>query len=420
MDIAGIESRRVSRRRFLRVIGSAFGGSAAATCRGGSDANRESPALLADCERQLALVHEAVMGWHRKRGQFPAVLSDLVNEGAIDDRYLICPVLRQNRRLSTRDPSLKTQLSRESLSLYTYEFASRAGSDIPAKKLLQRQVVGDWIPIVRCGEHDDPASGQGRIMINIGVNGALYRSRVYWEAQFAGVCLTSYLRSSSFLKARGWPLSRHIKARSAALPLDKSLDLSDFYNALIDGSWRLPLPDSGGLTEFLQLLDERSVLAVDGVEYDVRGVLSLDGVGLKGSGLRDKDYDGDYESPRESAVIPCQLKGRSLSVLAGCVFGASRGADAGHLEVGFEGGGTAKLPLIYGGNIASTEALCQGWDGPPSKCVWSHDGAREGHEPLAVFRLLWPPWEMERTVVNVVFRSGASSVSPFLLAVSIS
>src|SRR5262245_5664524 len=228
----------------------------------------------AACQQQLNIIHGAIQEYLERNQHLPRWLSELVPDYIHDPKMLVCPYVDSTGSLSKwREGFVNYPVFGDPAQCsYAYEFCTIPIPKIPdftCRDYKQRQMamIGFSVPIVRCFAH--------RPILNLGFDGSIYLSRSEWEdnfvispkheAAFHNVWLLTFQKRS----LNEIVLELVEPRKPEANP--RLLDLSGYYNASLLHLSQLDL--SGKL---LTAYPE-DILKIEGIEFDVRGLVHLTG-----------------------------------------------------------------------------------------------------------------------------------------------
>jgi len=153
---------------------------------------------------------------------------------------------------------------------------------------------------------------------------------------------------------------------------------------------------------------------LDGVSFDVRGVVQLDGMQLRAYGHR---------YPPRVMGVPIGQICRRLHFLHATIWGGAPGEQVGDYTIHYADGQTATLPVRYG------ETLADWWEGPfdiPStgssyRVAWTGANAlaRSTHVVQRLYHTVWdnPRPEMRLTSLDLISRG--LTATPFIVAITV-
>ncbi len=190
------------------------------------------------------------------------------------------------------------------------------------------------------------------------------------------------------------------------------IDLSGKYNGLLTERWH---PETGNeaLAENHLGALPRGVQALGGVEFDVRGVIQLDGLQAQFAGA---------DFPREVKGIRVGQKCRRLHFLHGTGWRGEDGATIGRYVLHYAGGQTADLPILYGVDVrdwwvSSSEPK----DAKSAAIVWtgSNPAADAMGTSLRLFKRTYDNPKPDLEIESLDFVSALSDSAPFLIAATV-
>ncbi|MHB8520167.1 MAG: tetratricopeptide repeat protein [Limisphaerales bacterium] len=165
------------------------------------------------CRANLARIARAIAAYKTDHHAVPNWLSDLVPKYLSDTNALVCPIAQRNGIThpfaQLTDPKIETS--------YNYEFCpAPMGGIWGGGPLLMRdwkeaeaKLLGDKVPIVRCGLHDRS--------LNLSVGGQVYESKkLEWEADFQDQVSMADLNPRKLLADQAVALYRREAAKGSA------------------------------------------------------------------------------------------------------------------------------------------------------------------------------------------------------------
>ena len=309
------------------------------------------------CHRHLEAIYKAIQAYREKNKDVPNWLSDLIPNFLQDTNLLICPVALRtgagNPSRLTADPKFATS--------YSYQFCPVSmgsvwqGEEI-SMRTYQRKLMGQLgsdVPIVRCSLHDK--------VLNLSFGGRIFESSQNWEGNFAGVInplalSPNRLAASEAAEFSGPPPSGAVALEGAA-PWAKLLnsriparadaakpgliDLTGYYNAGLTETWHPPNDVSMGHRNDLSNLP-RGLQKLSGVEFDVRGVIQLQGRTLQGWGAA---------FPEQVKGIKVKQAAKALHFLHGAGYQARDGTVIGYYIINYSSGPERRIPIVYGQDV---------------------------------------------------------------------
>lgn len=201
-----------------------------------------------------------------------------------------------------------------------------------------------------------------------------------------------------------WP------ARSPATPAT-CIDLTEAYNGHLDSGW-IPAEAYEGHEDTLHKLP-KGIQQLDGVTWDIRGVVSTGRVG-KQPFIR-------WRVGREVLGIPIHRTARRLHFLHAAHFGNHVGERAGTYRLHYADGSTADLPLLAGRDIG------EWWDGFQfSRCdagsiAWESTtswSSRNGHN-VRLYHRAWDNPHPDREIRSIDLIAEGYAVIPFVVAITV-
>lgn len=372
------------------------------------------------CRRNLKLIFDAVSRYASERGEHPYRLSDLAGT-YIDQDVLICPSLVSRGRLQNPRSDLVSNIANDPLTFYVWEYSLKKldGTKMTNREFKARQrqtAAGDWVPMVRCQAHMRP---DRPLHLNLAFGGAVYESGLYWETHFRHLCPLPYLGHSEIFFSEAHPprYTADIPKRSGRAA-EGSLDLSDAYNALLSDPWNSD-ESSDRLNDWVAQLGPEWLFEHDGISFDVRGVVQVEGDSVRL--LRDNDPSNQLAFyPRLARPIAVNRPVSRLHALAGVIYAGDEGTEVGRLTL-FRGDREVEsLSLLQGGHVRPQPTGKE----PPesaSRLVYHREPApgTTKDAPHAVYHVTWPMKAAGTGVDRLEFSALDGATSPFLMAVTV-
>jgi hypothetical protein len=367
------------------------------------------PALQEECWQQLRRIHEALQGYRQKNdGRLPAWLSDLYPQHLANRNLRVCPFVRQMGQVDEWRKGLREEVFRDPGTTYSYEFCDVELEDLKRVyglsitlreyKERQRKLLGDVVPIARCIAH--------RPVLNLAYSGKIYTSDKHWEDAFAHqvnhVDLMAVIVFADKVREK---LRRGPFPDRDPLASGRLLDLSAHYVAPLSARW---LPDTYSLDNSLRTLPT-GVQRLAGVDWDLRGLIQLAGsptVRL---------------FPDKVVGIRLAQKARALHFLHATIFSVAPDTPIARYVVHYGDDTTAKIPLVYGQDLAEWWGTVGSRDAPAPRIAWEGSNAAaasEGHV-LRLYHSRWEnPWP-DLELARIDFISELSGSAPFLIAITL-
>ena len=233
------------------------------------------PAHRDQCRLQLSRIYGAIQEYQKVHGVLPQWLSDLVPDFISDPEILLCPYVKKSGKVKKwRDAWRVFPVFADPVQCtYSYEFCLASIPGLPGvtcREYKQGQMVllGFGVPIARCLAH--------RPVLNLACDGSLYESDVCWEDNFVRAPKDEAILHDILLalgQAQTRPILRLTPPRDPQAD-PRALDLSEHYTATL---LHLAQFDLGG--KLLPTFPE-GVTNIDGVTYDIRGLVHLAGRGF--------------------------------------------------------------------------------------------------------------------------------------------
>lgn len=219
-------------------------------------------------------------------------------------------------------------------------------------RLVRRSPIGERAPCLRLELED------GR-WLNVAINGWVYESDLYWESEFVHL-LPRPFQNPRLLAEDTRSIPERAAKRSSKCGSNQ-IDLVPKCNAVPSLPWFFgPAWDdasgnkvAGGEEgpSVFRDWDVDGIREHDGILFDVRGVIQLDGkLQPKSRGVR---WIRSY--PREVANIVVNRPARRLHLLAGTIGRAQVGEVVAELHLRFANGEKIELRLLYGEHVAAAD-----------------------------------------------------------------
>ena len=362
------------------------------------------------CTENLKKIFSAIEAYQAEHQELPSWLSDLVPQYLPDFNTLVCPVCRRTGR--TEGPPLADP---KIPSSYLFEFCpvplGREAPNAPTRtrrdwKRRQMGLVGSKVPIVRCRLHDP--------VLNLGFDGTIYESPGMWELNFTNRIAREKLAAAALFANEGpgpavATASTGAKQFPARDPNTKKqlLDLSAAYNARLDESWH------GGTENQLDGLVP-GVQTLEGIDYDIRGLVQLGG-----------RSSGTTNWPTAVKGIPVHQKCAQLHFLHAAAWGKQNdeGKLIGSYVVHFAVQNMLlQVPIVYGQTVRDWHE----WSGEkpaPQDLVVAWRGvngvSKRSNSFIRLFRTTWANPAPELEIESIDFVSSDQNPGPFLVAITV-
>jgi hypothetical protein len=190
------------------------------------------------------------------------------------------------------------------------------------------------------------------------------------------------------------------------------IDLSTKYNALLTECWH---PDSGSssLSENHLASLPRGVQKLGGVEFDVRGLIQV-------NGTQADQIGADF--PNEVKGIKIGRKCQRLHLLLGTGWPAEDGATIGRYLLHYVGGQQAEIPIIYGNDVRDWWlAPNQPKEAKSATIAWtgSNPASDSAGCSLRLFKNTHDNPKPDLEVESLDFVSALSDSAPFVIAITV-
>jgi hypothetical protein len=189
------------------------------------------------------------------------------------------------------------------------------------------------------------------------------------------------------------------------------IDLSAHYNAALTDNWHPASNMAGETGNDLSELP-RGIQKLDGVEFDVRGLVQVSAT---------ETGNSRHSYPRAANGIKAGLRCKRLHFLHGTGFVGGEGQKIGSYTVHYEDGQTNEIPIIYGEDVRDwwaypqmakeTKRATVAWTGTNKATVANHMG-------LQLFRRPWDNPRPEVSIESIDFSACIAGSIPFLIAIT--
>ncbi len=377
---------------------------------------------LAGCQRNLAIIDEAIRSYRRRNdNKYPYSLTELLDKGYLNDqRTLVCPVARASSdyRLGHRFVD-SSELDRK--TSYRYELTkmlrelNQGMTDRELRFLQQKSPVGRYVPVVRCFKHRETNDDQ---ILNLRMNGKIEFGLEYWEADFRRLFPHSYLTPVAISRSQA-PLSEQAPPRANVSYPPELVDLTPYYTGLLTDCWPLDI----GKDTLKPLVAENpryEPFDIDGVLFDIRGVVQLDAEPVKPKG----PPRNNLSSPTFPESIQGIAVGQTASVLHllhGTLFGEEDERLVATLGFNYADGRKGSVELRFGTNTGCWRSTLHTdeteWE-PNTRIAWTAPSPVENGE-LRLFKTAVRLCSDVR-LDSVDFHSSMSKAGPFIVAMTTS
>lgn len=225
------------------------------------------------------------------------------------------------------------------------EFRDPEGEDI---RLKRKSPLGDRTPWLRINLKD--GSDQ---WINVGCDGSVYRSFIYWESEFVDLIPLTFA-ISGWLKRDLRSIPERLGPRSASLT-QQQLDLGRHATAVPVQAWftriqwelpgRPKLYPQGDYIGALSAITSNGVFTVSNRLFDVRALIQLDGA----TGPSNYWYRG---FPTATSNITVSASASKLHVLAGVYQKSAPMTRVATVSLNYADGTRSEFPIRYGVEVA--------------------------------------------------------------------
>jgi hypothetical protein len=189
------------------------------------------------------------------------------------------------------------------------------------------------------------------------------------------------------------------------------IDLSAHYNAALTDSWH-PASNMAGETgnDLSELL--RGVQKLDGIEFDLRGLIQVSGSGGQNS-------RGPF--PEVAKGIKVGLRSARLYFLHGTGFVDREGQQIGSYTIHYADGQTNEIPIVYGEDVRDWWAY-NGLARETKRATVAWSGKNKATQAnglgLQLFRRAWENPRPEVVIDSIDFEASKARSIPFLIAIT--
>jgi len=189
------------------------------------------------------------------------------------------------------------------------------------------------------------------------------------------------------------------------------IDLSAHYTAALTDSWH---PASNMAGEAGNDLSEmpRGVQKLDGVEFDVRGLIQV-------SGNAGANSRGAF--PESAKGIKVGLRCARLHFLHGTGFVDREGQKIGSYTVHYADGQTVEIPIVYGEDVRDWWAYPQlAKETNRATVAWSgkNPATKANNLGIQIFRRAWDNPRPDVVIDSIDFKGDRATSMPFLIAIT--
>ena len=197
---------------------------------------------------------------------------------------------------------------------------------------------------------------------------------------------------------------KEISARPANT--DKRLiDLSAYYNGALNDTWH-----KGGLSNNTLKDLPRGVQTLDGVTFDVRGIVQLSGA--------QAERELRVKFPQHISNIPVQQKSQKIHFLHGCGWQSPSGTQVGTYVLHYRNGQVRSVPIVYGQDVRDWWMVEDGMS--DVHVVWTGTNhASPSGPPIGVCKTTWVNPLPDAVIDHIEYESTMKNSAPFLIAVTV-
>jgi hypothetical protein len=189
------------------------------------------------------------------------------------------------------------------------------------------------------------------------------------------------------------------------------IDLSAHYNAALTDSWHPASNMAGETGNDLSELP-RGVQKLDGVDFDLRGLIQVSGTGGQNS-------RGPF--PEAAKGIKVGLRCARLYFLHGTGFVDREGQQIGSYTIHYADGQTNEIPIVYGEDVRDWWAY-NGLAKETKRATVAWSGKNKATQAnglgLQLFRRAWENPRPEVVIDSIDFEGSKARSIPFLIAIT--
>jgi len=193
--------------------------------------------------------------------------------------------------------------------------------------------------------------------------------------------------------------------RRSPLTEGRLIDISSHYNAALSESWHAP---NLGFN-LLPFTEGSHIRRIDGIEFDIRGVLQLAGTGSAGS---------TNKFPHQVQGIAIHQRCYRIHFFQGTGWSTAPGTHIGSYRIRYDDGQERLVPIIYGYDVRD-------WIGPLSSQEQTRGlhpawvGTNSAGATVQLFRQQWTNPRFDVEIQSIDFVSAMNRPAPFLLAITL-
>ena len=198
---------------------------------------------------------------------------------------------------------------------------------------------------------------------------------------------------------------RAIPPRTSAAD-KRMVNLTAHYNGALNETWQ-----KGGIPNNTLRDLPRGIQTLDGVSFDVRGVVQLSG--------RLAEQELRVQFPKEVTGIAVQQKGKQIHFLHNCGWPSAQGATVGRYSIHYRNGQTRRVPIVYGVDVRDWWLGGDTSDTKPNVVWTGKNHAAPNDPPIAVCKTSWRNPLPEVEIDRIDYQSTMKNSAPFLIAITV-
>ncbi len=197
---------------------------------------------------------------------------------------------------------------------------------------------------------------------------------------------------------------KQIPARPANTD-DRLIDLSSHYNGALNETWQKGGQQNNTLKDL-----PRGIQTLDGVTFDVRGVVQLSG--------RQAERELRVQFPQAVQDIPVQQVAEKIHLLHACGWPAAPGTQLGAYLIHYSNGQVNSIPIVYGDDVR--DWWMGGGDMPAVNVVWTGINHAAPNDPrIGLCKTTWVNPLPSAKIDCIHYESAMTDAAPFLIAITV-
>lgn len=186
------------------------------------------------------------------------------------------------------------------------------------------------------------------------------------------------------------------------------IDLSAYYNASVNDSWHVGGLDGNDLSKIPQGIQE-----LDGVKFDIRGIVQLTGKGA--------EEQLSVRFPSEVKNIKIDRNCEQMHVLHSVGWTETDGTQVGSLVIHYADGESREIPIIYGMHARDWWTPPNAPDVTSSEVGWKgeNSASNESEMSLQLYKTTWPNPRPGELITSIDYVSNHTNAAPFLIAMTL-